>query len=69
MASPAEADLGLIYGLGFPPFLGGALKYIDDTGISEFVDLCKQFEHLGALYQPTEKLLGMSETNSTFYAQ
>jgi 3-hydroxyacyl-CoA dehydrogenase/enoyl-CoA hydratase/3-hydroxybutyryl-CoA epimerase/enoyl-CoA isomerase len=69
VASAAEADLGLIYGLGFPPFLGGALKYIDDIGAANFVGLCKQFEHLGPLYKPTDKLLAMSETNSTFYAQ
>ena len=25
----AEADMGLIYGIGFPPFRGGALRYID----------------------------------------
>src|SRR5690606_40115935 len=29
VASAAEADMGLIYGLGFPPFRGGPLRYAD----------------------------------------
>ena len=32
-------DLGLIYGIGFPPFRGGALRYIDSIGVAEFVAL------------------------------
>ncbi len=27
--SATEADMGLVYGVGFPPFRGGALKYAD----------------------------------------
>ena len=31
-ASATDVDLALIYGIGFPPFRGGALHYIDDYG-------------------------------------
>ncbi len=27
VASPAEADMALVYGIGFPPFHGGAFRY------------------------------------------
>jgi 3-hydroxyacyl-CoA dehydrogenase/enoyl-CoA hydratase/3-hydroxybutyryl-CoA epimerase/enoyl-CoA isomerase len=69
VASVEEADLGLIYGLGFPPFLGGALKYIDDLGVDNFVSLCQKFEHLGPLYKVTNRLLDMAKTNQKFYVQ
>ena len=48
----AEADMGLIYGIGFPPFRGGALRYIDSIGVAEFVALADKYAELGALYTP-----------------
>ncbi|STL89026.1 multifunctional fatty acid oxidation complex subunit alpha [Escherichia coli] len=29
IATPAEADMALVYGLGFPPFHGGAFRWLD----------------------------------------
>lgn len=63
----AEADMGLIYGIGFPPFRGGALKYIDDTGVAEFVALCDRYADLGKLYEPTAKLRDMAKNGQTFH--
>lgn len=63
----AEADMGLIYGIGFPPFRGGALKYIDDTGLAEFVALCDRYADLGKLYEPTAKLREMAKNGQTFH--
>ncbi|WP_370298502.1 fatty acid oxidation complex subunit alpha FadB, partial [Pontibacterium sp.] len=34
----AEVDMGLILGLGFPRFRGGALRYIDTIGLQTFAD-------------------------------
>ena len=68
VASAAEADLGLIYGVGFPPFRGGALKYVDDLGAAAFVALCDRYQDLGKLYEPTQKLRDMAANNQTFYA-
>ncbi|MFH7572335.1 fatty acid oxidation complex subunit alpha FadB, partial [Pseudomonas syringae pv. tagetis] len=55
----AEADMGLIYGIGFPPFRGGALRYIASIGVDEFVAMADRYAELGALYQPTPKLREM----------
>ena len=67
--SPAEADMALIYGIGFPPFRGGALRYIDALGVAEFVKLADTLaDELGPLYAPTEKLRQMAQTNARFYA-
>ncbi|MBR2514996.1 MAG: fatty acid oxidation complex subunit alpha FadB [Halomonas sp.] len=67
--TPAEADMALIYGIGFPPFRGGALRYIDAMGVAEFVKLAENLaDELGPLYAPTEKLRQMAQNNEQFYA-
>ena len=63
----AEADMGLVYGIGFPPFRGGALRYIDAVGVAEFVALADRYAELGPLYQPTEKLREMARTGQRFF--
>lgn len=68
VASPAEADMALIYGIGFPPFRGGALRYIDAMGVAAFVKLAEGLaEELGPLYAPTEKLREMAAAGESFY--
>lgn len=42
--SVAEANLGSIYGWGFPAFKGGAVQYITDYGKKEFIARCKHYE-------------------------
>lgn len=64
---PADADMGLIFGIGFPPFRGGALRYIDDMGVDKFVELADKFADLGPLYHPTEKLREMAKTGEKFF--
>ena len=68
VASAAEADMGLIYGIGFPPFRGGALRYIDSLGVAEFVALADRHAGLGPLYQPTEQLREMAKAGRKFFA-
>jgi 3-hydroxyacyl-CoA dehydrogenase/enoyl-CoA hydratase/3-hydroxybutyryl-CoA epimerase/enoyl-CoA isomerase len=62
-----EADMGLILGLGFPPFRGGALRYADSLGLAQFCEIADKYAHLGELYQPTEKIREMAAANKTFY--
>nr|WP_298415831.1 fatty acid oxidation complex subunit alpha FadB [uncultured Halomonas sp.] len=69
VGTPAEADIALIYGIGFPPFRGGALRYIDAQGVAEFVELADRLSaELGPLYAPTDKLRQMAEKGERFYA-
>jgi 3-hydroxyacyl-CoA dehydrogenase/enoyl-CoA hydratase/3-hydroxybutyryl-CoA epimerase/enoyl-CoA isomerase len=67
VASPAEADIGLIYGIGFPPFLGGALNYMDQMGLDTFCELADKYADLGALYVPTEKMREMAKNNGKYF--
>ncbi len=67
IATPAEGDMALIYGLGFPPFRGGVFKYVDDQGMQTIVDMANSYSHLGNAYKPTERMLEMAKNNETFY--
>ncbi|TYL48347.1 fatty acid oxidation complex subunit alpha FadB [Marinomonas sp. IMCC 4694] len=67
VATAAEADMGLIYGIGFPPYLGGALHYLDQMGLQAFCDLADKYSHLGKLYEPTAKMRDMANNNDTYY--
>ncbi|MCM5703018.1 fatty acid oxidation complex subunit alpha FadB [Larsenimonas salina] len=68
VGSPQEADMALIYGIGFPPFRGGALRYIDQVGVKAFVDQAAELaQRYGALYAPTPKLLARANEQTPFY--
>ncbi|MFK8067265.1 MAG: fatty acid oxidation complex subunit alpha FadB [Gammaproteobacteria bacterium] len=66
--SPTAADMGLIWGIGFPPFRGGALRYIDSIGATEFCTVADKYSDLGAAYHPPELLRKMATTNDLFFA-
>lgn len=68
VATAAEADMGLVYGIGFPPFRGGALKYLDQMGLANFVARADQFKALGKLYEPTAKMREMAANGQKYYA-
>jgi 3-hydroxyacyl-CoA dehydrogenase/enoyl-CoA hydratase/3-hydroxybutyryl-CoA epimerase len=37
VATPAELDLATVFGMGFPPFRGGLLRWADTLGADEVV--------------------------------
>jgi len=67
VATPNEADIALIYGIGFPPYLGGALRYADELGLAKLCEMADKYSHLGKLYEPTEKMRKMAASNQTYY--
>lgn len=67
ITSPAEADMGLVYGLGFPPFRGGVFRYLDTMGIANFVALADKYAHLGGLYQVTDAMRTKATNNGSYY--
>ncbi|MGF1759346.1 fatty acid oxidation complex subunit alpha FadB [Photobacterium sagamiensis] len=68
VASPAEADIAMIYGTGFPPFRGGLFYYMDQFGLEKLVQAAAQFKDLGALYEVPQGLLDRVNNNQKFYA-
>ncbi|ULQ46079.1 fatty acid oxidation complex subunit alpha FadB [Flagellatimonas centrodinii] len=69
VGSPQEADMGLILGIGFPPFRGGALKYADTLGMKTVLEKAAKFAHLGKLYEPTESMKKMAADGTTYYTK
>ncbi|EMP4399766.1 TPA: fatty acid oxidation complex subunit alpha FadB [Vibrio parahaemolyticus] len=67
IATPQEADMALVYGLGFPPFRGGVFRYLDRVGIAEFVEMAKQHAELGAMYHVPQMLIDMAAKGESFY--
>ena len=63
-----DGDIGTIFGIGFPPFLGGPFKYIDKVGAKPIVAQLTQWasEH-GERFKPCSALIEMAEQGSTYY--
>lgn len=62
-----EADMGLIMGIGFPPFRGGALKYADTLGLDKICEMADKYTDLGKLYEPTAKMREMAASGAKYY--
>lgn len=67
IASPAEADMALVYGLGFPPFHGGAFRWLDTLGSAKYLDMAQQYQHLGPLYAVPDGLRAKARLNEPYY--
>lgn len=68
VSTPYEADMALVYGIGFPPFRGGACRYVDQTGAANFVALCDKYASLGKLYEAPGLLRDMAASGRKFFA-
>jgi 3-hydroxyacyl-CoA dehydrogenase/enoyl-CoA hydratase/3-hydroxybutyryl-CoA epimerase/enoyl-CoA isomerase len=68
VASAAEADMALIYGLGFPPFKGGIFRYIETMGLANFVALADKYADLGPVYQISDGVREMAASNKSYFA-
>jgi 3-hydroxyacyl-CoA dehydrogenase/enoyl-CoA hydratase/3-hydroxybutyryl-CoA epimerase/3-hydroxyacyl-CoA dehydrogenase/enoyl-CoA hydratase/3-hydroxybutyryl-CoA epimerase/enoyl-CoA isomerase len=64
---PADVDMGLILGLGFPPFRGGLLRWADVLGISQVLERLKKYERLGPRFEPTEQMRKLAAEKKGFY--
>ncbi|HEV3166528.1 MAG TPA: 3-hydroxyacyl-CoA dehydrogenase NAD-binding domain-containing protein [Isosphaeraceae bacterium] len=64
---PADVDMGLILGIGFPPFRGGILRWCDSEGASKILERVERYRSLGKRFEPTETLTKMAQTGAKFY--
>lgn len=67
--SAVELDMAMLYGLGFPRFRGGPIRYVETLGIAEFVSIADKYAGYGNLYKVTDKLRAMAESGQTFYGE
>ena len=68
VAEPAHADMGLILGIGFPPFRGGLLRWCDSLGAGEVLNRLEPLSELGPRFGPTDSLTRMASDDSTWHA-
>jgi 3-hydroxyacyl-CoA dehydrogenase/enoyl-CoA hydratase/3-hydroxybutyryl-CoA epimerase/enoyl-CoA isomerase len=64
---PADVDMGLILGIGFPPQRGGLLRWADSLGLENVLARLKRYESLGARFQPTEQMRQLAAAAKRFY--
>jgi len=68
LRSARDGDIGAIFGLGFPPFLGGPFRYMDSLGIGEVVDKLVALQELhGERFTPAPILLSLAKKEKSFY--
>lgn len=67
VGTPAEADLALLYGVGFPPFRGGIFRWMDTVGLAHIAEASAKFAHLGKAYEMTEHMQSMLADGKTYY--
>ncbi|MFC1640177.1 3-hydroxyacyl-CoA dehydrogenase NAD-binding domain-containing protein, partial [Gemmatimonadota bacterium] len=66
--SPRDGDLGAIYGVGFPPFRGGPLRYLDQLGVADaYATLVDLSERYGDRFTATPSLVQMAKGNDCFF--
>jgi 3-hydroxyacyl-CoA dehydrogenase/enoyl-CoA hydratase/3-hydroxybutyryl-CoA epimerase/3-hydroxyacyl-CoA dehydrogenase/enoyl-CoA hydratase/3-hydroxybutyryl-CoA epimerase/enoyl-CoA isomerase len=64
---PGDVDMGLILGIGFPPFRGGILRWADEMGLPAVLQKLARYEKLGPRYAPTEAMRQMAAEGKGFY--
>ena len=68
VTTPESADIGSIMGIGFPPFTGGIMSFLDGIGIDHFVKECEELaEKHGPRFQPPALLKTMAAEGKSFY--
>ncbi|BEQ14636.1 3-hydroxyacyl-CoA dehydrogenase NAD-binding domain-containing protein [Desulfoferula mesophila] len=65
---PADMDLAMIYGTGFPPYRGGILRYADKWGLANVLAKLQELEAAyGERFAPAELIKKMAAQGQTFY--
>ncbi|GAA5646587.1 fatty acid oxidation complex subunit alpha FadJ [Vibrio proteolyticus] len=66
--SPRDGDIGAIFGIGFPPFLGGPFRYMDQIGIKRLVEIMNDHaKKYGDRFAPCDGLLTRAGLDKPFY--
>ncbi len=67
---PADADIGSIFGWGFPPYTGGTISFIETVGLARFVaEADRLADAYGERFKVPDSLREMAGNGETFYGR
>lgn len=67
--NPLDGDVGAIFGLGFPPFLGGPFRYTDSMGADDMFRMMERLYHEhGGRFKPADILKQYAGEKRKFYS-
>mgnify|MGYP005984808533 CR=1 FL=1 len=67
--SPRDGDIGAVFGIGFPPFLGGPFYYMDKLGAKRMVEELEQLAAgYGERFAPCEALRRMAHNDVRWWS-
>jgi 3-hydroxyacyl-CoA dehydrogenase len=65
--TPADVDLAMVMGTGFPPFRGGLLRYADTLGLGEVVQRMDRLANqTDPRFRPVPLLRDLARSGRTF---
>jgi len=68
LRSPRDGDIGAIFGLGFPPFLGGPFRYADTLGTKALLGAIEKYHaRFGLRFEPAPLLVDHARSNRGFH--
>jgi 3-hydroxyacyl-CoA dehydrogenase/enoyl-CoA hydratase/3-hydroxybutyryl-CoA epimerase len=67
VATPEDADYGMILGTGFPTFLGGPLRFAEQFGIKHVVEQLDDLAKTNEKFAPSERLREHARNGTKFY--
>jgi len=77
VAGPRELDLATVFGMGFPPFRGGLLRYADARGSRDVLSALRRLQNAPDIqsrasaverFKPAESLVALAERDGRFHA-
>jgi 3-hydroxyacyl-CoA dehydrogenase/enoyl-CoA hydratase/3-hydroxybutyryl-CoA epimerase/3-hydroxyacyl-CoA dehydrogenase/enoyl-CoA hydratase/3-hydroxybutyryl-CoA epimerase/enoyl-CoA isomerase len=64
---PADVDMGLILGIGFPPQHGGLLRWADTQGLPRILERLAKYVSLGKRFEPTGQMKKLASSGKGFF--
>lgn len=65
---PVDGDIAAVFGIGFPPFMGGPFRLLDQMGTQKFVDRMNKYaDKQGEQFRPPQILADYAKANKKFH--
>jgi 3-hydroxyacyl-CoA dehydrogenase/enoyl-CoA hydratase/3-hydroxybutyryl-CoA epimerase len=63
-----DGDIGAVFGIGFPAFRGGPLRYLDEYGLTNATATLEELARTyGERFEPAPRLAAMATNNELFH--